>query len=210
MHATFPSLARWRSIRFWTVGNALSPQQGLTGAETIVPVPRARWMATGEAVIRGEDGFQQWQGFLAQMEGVVGTTLVPCQSMFRPRDRLARALPLLPGVADAIPRVVTVAAAPLRSREIDVEFVDTIGLLRGHHFSIGPRLHHVQDVELLSDRRATVRFIPPLRAPVEAGVALEVANPVCKMRFVAETEGVLPQSYGAPNARVTVNFQEAL
>lgn len=224
MQVTFPYLAGWRSLRFWTVGNALTPQEGITGAETIVPVPRARWMASGEAVIRGEAGFLQWQAFIAQMEGMVGTTLVPCQTIFGARDRNGRRLSFgqTGGVQSAqtfehfgmdggaVQRLINVFDAPLRSTEISVTRHDSTGIRPGHFFSLGERLHQVQASWDAASDRQRIKFHPPLREAVAAEAPVEVVRPVCKMRFASETEGVLPQSFGAPLARITVNFVEVI
>lgn len=158
MQAPFPYLAGWRSVRFWPTGMALDPQQGITGAETIVPTARARWMATGELVIHGEERVLQWQAFLAQMQGNLGTTDVPCFSWFRPRDRNGRmpSFDRTSGIANAqtfehfgfdgpaVQRLTNVFDAPLRSTEISVSRQDSTGIRPGQYFSLGRRLHQVQ------------------------------------------------------------------
>lgn len=224
MQATFPYLAGWRSVRFWPEGMSLEPQQSITGVDTMVPTMRGRWMAQGTVVIHGEAAVLQWQAFLAEMEGRVGTTLVPCFSWFRPKDRNGRMLPFndtagfhrtqtfshfgLTSVA--APRVTVAAAAPLRATELRIALADTTGLRPGQYFSIGERLHQVRSHWEPEVGQHHIRFRPPLREAVAAGTAVEIARPVCKMRFTSEEEGGFAQDYADIAPKITVNFTEAL
>jgi len=224
MEATFPHLVGWRSVRFWPEGMALDPQQSINGTDTIIPTMRGRWKATAELVFHGEGGYLQWQAFLAQMEGMLGTTLVPCFTRHRPRDRQGRVVSFArtAGLADAqtvehfgfdaapLRQVVTAAASPLRSTELDVDLLNIIDLRPGQYFSVGERLHQIQNHWESAPGAHRIRFHPPLREAVAKGALVEVARPVCKMRFTTETEGQFPQDHAEFAPKVTVNFTEAL
>ncbi|MDB6455030.1 hypothetical protein [Falsirhodobacter sp. 20TX0035] len=217
MQADFPYLALAQTAQFYLVGQSLDPEQGITGVETIVPVPRGRWVASASFVLSGEAARLQWEAFLARMEGRIGTTLVPARTRLRPRDRFGRALSGAPaGVPDRNgvippafpPRVTVASAAVLRQRWLDVVYEDTTGILPGHSFSVGDRLHKVQAVQALGGVHR-ISFNPPLRAAVAAGAAVEIDRPVCRMRFTTETEGLFDQALSELPA-VNVNFVEAI
>ena len=227
MQVTFPHLARWQDVQFHMSGQSLEAQQSISGAETIVPVPRGRWKASISMVLRGEAAVLQWQAFLAQMQGRIGTTLVPARSRYRPNDRDGHGVGFcnVADIADAqtmdhfgfanppLDMIRVNQNAALRATEIEVRYPNSTGLRPGHFFSIGERLHQVQAVYKLRDTefgpRYAVHFHPPLRAPVLAGDLVEIARPVCRMRFATEEEGLFDQSLDVL-PRVQVNFVEAI
>lgn len=227
MQAAFPHLVRWQSVSFRMVGQSLDPQQGISGAETIVPTLRGRWTASATMWAHGEAAVLQWQAFLAQMQGRIGATVVPAFSHHRPKDRDGHEVGFA-GVAN-IAHVQTMdhfgfANPPLdmirvnqnaapRATEIELRYPNSSGLRPGHFFSIGERLYQVQAVYKSRDTefgpRYAVHFQPPLRAPVLAGDLVEVARPVCRMRFASEDEGQFEQTIGGV-LRATVNFVEVM
>ena len=222
MQATFPFLALSQAAQFRLVGQSLETQESISGIDTIIPTMRARWQATVGFALKGEPATLQWQAFLAQMEGRVGTTLVPVRSRFRPRDRDGQGLPFCDtgrlagaqtwehfGFANTeVTRISVAAAAPLRATQIDLTLVDSTGLRPGQFFSIGERLHQVQQHWRVAGV-PTIMFQPPLRQAVAAGTRIEIERPVCKMRMVSETEGGFVHSLDV-FPTVTVNFVEAL
>lgn len=224
MQATFPHLAGWRSIRFWPEGMALDPQKSISGVDTIVPTMRGHWRASGSLVIHGEARVLQWQSFLAQMQGVLGTTLVPCFSWFRPKDRDGHVVAFnrIAGIAGAqtwehfgfegtpVSRIVVASVAPLRATEMDIEIRNSTGIRPGQYFSVGERLHQVLSHWKPDATSHRIMFHPPLRAQVTPGTPIKVDRPVCRMRFTSETEGQFDQSHDNPAPQITVNFVEAL
>ncbi|MBK4215809.1 hypothetical protein JJJ17_07725 [Paracoccus caeni] len=202
----------------------MEPQESISGAETIVPTLRGKWMATATMVIHGEAAVLQWQAFLAQMQGRIGTTLVPCHTWFRPKDRNGHSLPLedMADLSDAqtwehfgmenseIVRIRTAAAAPLRATRMDLELVNSTGLRPGQVFSIGERLHRVQLHWQPTSTTHRIQFEPPLRQAVPSGARLEIEHPVCKMRFTTETEGLFNQDYADFGPKIDISFQEAI
>lgn len=223
MQATFPHLALHQGVRVWMAGQALDANESISGADTVVPTQRGRWMATAGFVIRDEAATLQWQAFLAQMQGRVGTTLVPIASRFRPKDGDGLWLPYcqIGGFAGhqtqthwgvnrtQVDRVVIASAAPLRAIEIDITLVDSTGIRPGQYFSIGERLHRVQAAWRPTDTTHRIMFEPPLREAVPAGAHVEIQRPVCRMRMVSETEGVMDQLLDRLPS-VEVNFVEAM
>lgn len=222
MQATFPYLALHQTAQFYLTGQSLEPQESISGVETIVPTMRGRWTATATFALKDEAATLQWQAFLAQMQGRIGTTLVPCRSRWRPRDRDGLGLPFCDtaGLADAqtwehfgfanaaIPRATVLSDVSLRASEMDVIFSDSTGIRPGQFFSINERLHRVQHHWQPAAGVSRIRFEPPLRKDVQAGQALEMARPVCLMRCVSETEGLFDQSLDVLPV-VTLNFVEA-
>lgn len=223
MQVTFPHLFLRQAMQFWIVGQSLDPQTSISGADTIIPTMRGRWMASASFALKNEGAVLQWQAFLAQMEGMVGTTLVPACSRFRARDRDGHGLSQcdVGNIAGAqtwthfgfentdITRAAVASAAPLRATQIDLKYYDTTGLRPGQYFSIGDRLHRVQAAWKPDSSTNRVMFQPPLRRAVGTNAIVEIEKPVCRMRFTTETEGVFDQSLDVLPV-VTVAFQEAL
>lgn len=222
MQATFPHLALWQDVTFHLSGQSLDPGESISGAQTIVPTLRGKWMATASFVLHGEAATLQWQAFLAQMQGRIGTTLVPARSRYRPKDRDGKPLPFcdIANIKGAqtwehfgfentdIPRITLASPAALRATELSLTLNDSTGLRPGQFFSLGDRLHRVQH-HWQPGNGHRVMIEPPLRAAAPAGAVLEIAKPVCRMRMTSETEGLFDQSLNRLPS-VTVNFMEAL
>lgn len=222
MRATFPHrlLSQTFAPRF--VGASLEPQRAISGAETIVPVPSGRWEVECSFVISGEAAQLQWQAFLAQMEGRIGTTLVPITTRFRPRDRSGRGVPGcgVAGLADAqtwehfgfahapVATMSLADPAPLRATTIRVTAANTTGIRPGQYFSVGERLHRVQHHWQTEDGVSNLMIQPPLRQPLNQA-ALILDRPVCLMRFATEDEGQFDQLLDRM-PRVTCRFVEVV
>lgn len=222
MQATFPHLALWQEVQIHLAGQSLETSESISGVETVVPTMRARWMAQANFVLRGEAATLQWQAFLAQMQGRLGTTLVPARSRYRPRDEDGLPLPFcdtarLAGAQtwehfgfenEDVPRITLASAAALRATVISLTLTESTGLRPGQFFSLGERLHRVQH-HWQDGTAHRVMIEPPLRAAVAAGARLEIERPVCRMRMTTETEGLFDQVMDVL-PRVTLNFAEAL
>lgn len=222
MRATFPHLALWQDVQFHLAGQSLDPEESINGTETIVPTLRGRWKASCNFVLHGEATTLQWQAFLAQMQGRIGTTLVPVRSRHRPKDARGMGLPFrqIGGLAGAqtfehfgfanakVARITLAAARGLRATELDLAFTSSTGLRPGQFFSIGERLHRVQLHWEPSMGTHRVMIEPPLREAAANGARLEIQAPVCRMRMVTETEGLFDQNM-AVIPSLTVNFVEA-
>ena len=223
MQVTFPHLVLWQDARFHLGGQALQPRLSISGTETIVPTMRGRWNAAIGFALKGEAAVLQWQSFLAQMQGQIGTTLVPARSRYRLKDGDGLPLPFCQaggiagaqtwehfGLTTAPPTRVSLSAnAGLRASELRLTLADTTGIRPGQFFSIGERLHRVQAHWQTGETAHRVLIEPPLRAAAAAGTRLEVERPVCRMRFASETEGLFDQSLDVL-PQVTVNLVEAL
>lgn len=222
MEATFPHLALYQTAQFHLAGQSLDTEESITGVDTIVPTMRGRWMATVSFLIKGEAATLQWQAFLAQMQGRIGTTLVPARTRYRPKDRDGRTLSFgtVAGLADGqtwehfgfaateVPRITLATPAALRATEVDLSLLDSTGLRPGQFFSLPQGLHRVQH-HWQPGNGHRVMIEPPLRAAAPAGTALEIARPVCRMRCVTETEGLFDLSLERQPV-VQVQFMEAL
>ena len=219
MHATWPYTARWTAATPRMVGEARPAQQSISGAETIIPAMGARWEVTGSFVIHGEQQELAWQAFIAQMEGGLGTTLVPIWSRFRPLTATGGRVDWdnTAGLYGAQtfehfgfenPQIVgarLASPAALRATQITIELMDSIGIRPGQYFSIGERLHQVQHHWQVGGVRQ-VMIRPPLRVEAPAGTALELFRPVCLMRL-AELAGDIEYTPDLAS-RVTCRFIE--
>ena len=133
MRVTFPFHLMNQAFTPRFVGASLEPQRSINGAETVVPTMGGRWEVDCNFVIKGEAAQLEWQAFLAQMEGRVGTTLVPIHTRFRPNDRDGHGVPFckIAGLAGAqtwehfgfanapVATMTLVDPAPLRATEPD-------------------------------------------------------------------------------------------
>lgn len=223
MRATFPFHLLWQDVVPRFVGASLEPQRAISGAQTVIPAMGGRWEADCSFVIRGEAAQLQWQAFLAQMEGRIGTTLVPIRTRFRPRDRNGRGTPACTtaGFADAqtwehfgfrndpVATTTLAASAPLRATTINVTGGNTTGLRPGQFFTLGERLYRVQHHWQDATGTSNLMIQPPLRASAPAGAALILDAPVCLMQMVSEEEGSFDHLL-ARMPRVTCRFVEAV
>ena len=222
MRATFPHQLLHQEVVPRFVGTSLEPQRSISGAETVVPSMGGHWEVDCTFVIRGEAAQLAWQAFLAQMEGRIGTTLVPIRTRFRPRDRDGHGVPGcgVAGLADAqtwehfgfrnapVATTTLAASAPLRATTIKVTGGNTTGLRPGQYFSIGERLYRVQHHWQDADGTSNLMIQPPLRQAFTAA-ALILDRPVCPMRFATEDEGSFDHLLD-PMPRVTCRFVEAV
>ncbi|MER5172669.1 hypothetical protein [Thioclava kandeliae] len=223
MRATWPKNVRWQSAKFWIEGQSLDPTQSISGAETIVPTMRGRWLAQATLIFWDEAAVLEWQGFLAMMEGKIGTVLLPAFSKFRPLDingnRLRYEEPA--GFSnsqafehwgfDAAPvsRATVSVDAALRSTRLSISLTGTTGVRPGQVLGIGERSYRVQAAWSEALGTQSLMIQPPLREAVLAGAEVELARPVCRMRFASEAEGVMDDDLSRLKT-VTVNFKEAV
>lgn len=206
MQADFPDLAEVLDASVYMTGQTLDPQEGINGDSIPVPTMRGRWLAKVTLFIRGEDADLQYQAFLAQMDGRIGTTLVPAAGYRRPRDRHGRLLPFA-AAPQSLPRVIVAEAAPLRATSLVMDVRDSTGLRPGHFFSLGPRLHRVRTSVAAGDGETLITFTPPLREAAAVGDRVEIDRPVCLMRFVTDSEGATGVR-GSSTFQTEISFQE--
>lgn len=220
MQVAFPWQIPFRTSRPRMVGTAREPRQSISGAETVVPSFGGRWECDVEMLIHGEAAELAYQAFIAQMEGRVGTTLLPIWTRWRPRDRDGQVVDQrgTAGLADAqtwehfgfeaVPVVTMALAEPaaLRATTIKVEPYNTTGIRPGQHFSIGERLYVVQHHWQDSAGVTNLMIWPPLRQSLgQAQLVLD--RPFCLMRLASE--GADLEYTPTPAGRVTATFVEA-
>lgn len=221
MQATWPYMLDWTMQSMpKLIGQSQPPQQSISGTMTRIPRLGGRWEVKASFLIHGEARELAYSAFLAQMQGDLGTTLVPVWSRYRPKDRDGLHLPFhdTAGIKDAqtfehfgfentdIPRITLATPAALRATEIDLTLNDSTGLRPGQYFSLGDRLHRVQQ-HWQPGNGHRVMIEPPLRTAAASGTRLEIARPVCRM-FIANEQTQEYNINGAFTADLT--FEEAL
>ncbi len=220
--ATFPHQALFQSVRFELVGRSASGGVGLSGATTRVASNSAHWKAEATFLIRGEEGFLAWQGFVAQMQGTLGETLVPAWSRYLPYDASGRGLSRKDAVSPgggiqdntgfgqtALTHASLTTDAALRDGDIRLTLDDTTGVRPGHRIGIGERCYDVLSASVRPSGNVDIRIQPLMREANLAGTRVILDRPVCRMRFETEGEGVVSFDT-SPAQSVTVNFREVI
>ena len=213
----FPRFAKRYSAGFFLAGQMRGRETAISGAESIIPSFAGHWRVTMTFFLQNEDARLDWEGFLAQMEGGIGTTLVPVRLPYRPKGSGGGNAPVSTQPAFATfehwsfvnetrAAITLREAAPLRSTDLDLTLSDSLGLRPGHGLTVGDRFYRVQRSW---DDGAKVRIQPPLREAAAAGAIIETDNPVCRMRFASEGEGETEYGLFAKFSRATVTFREA-
>lgn len=230
MRVSFPVGLKMTADRPQLVGLSREPQQSISGAFTVVPTLSAYWTLSATFLVTNEATALAMQGFIACMEGMLGTTLVPMYQRWPARDRDGMKAPArLRAVLgddsqvygagsetfegfgfDNAPVVTAVLAeaAALRATRIKVASIDSTGLRPGQFFTIGERLYRVQ-LTWVDGGETVMQFQPPLRAAADVGAALVLDAPVCRMRFASEDEGVIAYDL-SPLSTVALKFIEAI
>jgi len=216
MNVPFPRLAKKTTSGFRMVSQMRGRQTAISGAESIIPSFAGHWVVAVSFFIYGEDARLEWQAFLAQMEGGIGTTDVPVYLPHRPKDARGGSAPVTePPAFDTFEywsfvntargAIELASNAAMRSTDLSLTLNDSLGLRPGHGLTVGDRFHRVQKSW---DNGTKVRIQPPLRAAALAGDLVETDNPVCKMRFASEDDGEVEFQ---PNGvdRATIIFREA-
>jgi hypothetical protein len=221
--ATFPHQALFQSVQFQLVGRSASGGVGLSGATTRVASNSAHWKAEAKFVIYGEERFLAWKGFVAQMQGTLGETLVPAWQKYLPRDGQGRRLTLTDAVSvpplgfgdnSGLAQTETVhadleGAAALRDGKVRVRMASAFSLRPGHKIGIGERLHEITAISDLGDGTSNVWVSPLLRQAYPNNERVILDRPLCRMRFETENEGDIPDSIDVATT-VTVNFREVI
>ncbi len=223
MQVTFPHQLLVQTSSPRLIGQALDRMESISGAETLVPTLSGRWSVVGTFLLRGAAAHLAYDAFLAQMEGRIGTTLVPFQARYHPFDRDGHAVPqcVVADLGDAqtwehfgfenapVAMMRLDAAAPLRAVRITVTLGNTTGIRPGQMFSIDERAYQAQYVWAGVDGRIEIQFQPPLRVAVGAGRPIVLDRVACKMRLVGEDLGSVDRA-GPKMQSVSLAFEEAL
>jgi len=195
----FPRRVRWTSIGPPVLeGQSLQIERSINGTETIIPTLTGHWRIDVSCVMVGEDAELEWEGFLAQMQGRIGTTLVPILARYR--------VPLASGVPMPLPEVeyfesaehwvfaseeragASLAAdAAVRATDLSLTLTDSERPRPGHRISIAGNLHRV--ALAWDDSGPKIRVQPPVRQAFSTGQRIETDRPVCRMRMASETSG---------------------
>ena len=164
-----------------------------------------------------------WRGFVAAMQGRVGSVLMPAFEYGKqpwPKDTFGRrftpALARLPNLlasqidptADPVITVTASVAAVLNATSIILNPVVAGPIQAGHRFSYAGALYEIMQAVANADGTITADVHPWLRAPIAAGTALEFASPAVAMRFKTDDEGKLDLDVGRI-ANPEVNVVEA-
>lgn len=217
----FPYNACWQSVQFNIVGNSVSGGFGLSGASINVASNSGHWVAEASFSIYTEEQYLLWQGFIAEMRGVLGTTLVPAMPRWLPFDAQARRLdsqdatdlgdgPIWDGTGLGMPLTVHAylnAGASLRDGEIRVHYTDTLGLRPGHLITLGDNLHQVVSAHNYGPNIYKVQIEPILRQNFPQYEPVVIDRPHCRMRFADSSQGIIGNSVRSLD-NPTVRFVE--
>lgn len=226
MEVTFPGALIWETFAPEFVGQARSVQQSISGASTVVPTFAGHWEAEIGFAVFGERNELAYQAFLAQMEGQIGTTLVPFWTRHRPYDRNGHEVKNLNdgtvggslyngdsgqafehfGFASNPVVTMSVGAAAARATDLRVSWNNTTGIRPGQFFSIGAHLYQVQ-LHWEDDQGHVIRIRPGLRVAVADGATAVLDKPVCRMRLMSEGGGLVHRAERL--TRTTLKFVEA-
>lgn len=222
---TFPTRTVRQSFSYRFVNQMRGRQTAVSGAETIIPSFSGYWEATIDFIVHGspshvrleESARLEWQAFIAQMDGGLGTALIPFNlPALAETDTTGPVSQSSTAAFDTFEHwsfdtdtrgsIVLAEAAAVRATILKLALTDSQGLRPGHGFSIGDRFYRVQTT---SDDGKTIKVQPPLRASAAIGTELNADQPVCKMRLASEGEGEVTFM---PNRidQGTVTFREAL
>ena len=216
----FPRRARWTQVGHPALrGQMRGRQMSIAGAEAIVPTLTGHWVLSGRVSLPDDAAQLEWSGFLAQMQGGIGTTLVPIYNrnpvpyadgtVAPPRE--------VPELATAehwifqttrIDTITLASAAQVRDTELALTLVDSLHPRPGHLLSIGDRFHRVQRA-WTDGTTPYVQVQPPLREAHTVGTRVETVAPVCRMRLTGEDVGEITETPDGI-AFVDVSFVEAL
>lgn len=227
---TFPFNVRHISHSAKLVGLSDAPQSALSGAMSVQPRLGGHWQATASFWATNEATALALQAFVAQMEGMLGTTLFPMYQRYAPLDAQGRRATgygigalgngdIWEGTGsqtwehygfESEPSVTATlaASAALRATELRVTNSNTLGLRPGQMFGLGERTYWAKSV-WQSGAQDVVSITPPLRAAAAAGDMLVLDRPTCLMRFASEDESALAFTI-EPNVQVTMNMVEAI
>lgn len=201
--------------------------QSQSGIEQVVASPAARWECKLTLPpLRSAGDIITYRGWLAAMQGRVGTVLMPAFETGRqpwPIDDQGRALRPgrarnagLIGTAYAVDPVkdaqsnilVTAAAAALNATQLVITATQAGPILAGHRFSLGQRLHEIMTCDALGQGVYSISVRPWLRAAIAPSSVCEFRAPVCLMRFKTDAEGALDLDLNRV-ANPTINLVEA-
>lgn len=230
MRALFPHMLRHESSQLVLVGQSRDVRQGISGAQTVVASMGGHWRAKLTFWLTNEASVLALQAFAAQMEGQLGTALVPLIQAYGPRDRDGVVLPRyalagLGGVSPYLGEGAEVAEhfgfecapvvmaqlrddAPLRSTRIAVDYPNSTGLRPGQYFSLGERVYWVK-LAWEGPDGAVVEFSPPLRSAALAGDVVVLDRLQCLMRLASESEVDVIFS-AEPAKKIELSFIEAI
>lgn len=230
MRVAFPVGLKWTAARPSLVGQSRDPQQSISGAFSVVPSLSGHWEFAATFLTTNEATSLALMGFVAGMEGMIGTTLVPIYQRWPARTRDGVIAPRRSSsvLGDALQYegagsetfegfgfenstvvdALLTADAALRATRLRVAYVNSTGLRPGQMFSIGEQLYWVQ-LTWIDGADTILQIQPPLRAASVEGDALVIDAPVCRMRFASADEGVLAYDLSPVN-RVPLKFIEAI
>ena len=204
----FPYTAHWTETKFSFVGNSSSAGFGLSGSAINVSSNSGHWVAEASFVLHTEDQYLSWQGFIAEMRGVIGTTLVPCKPRYLPFDAQSRRMSGVDAVnfgdtslsdttglgQSDLTHAELAEDAALRDGVLSVRYIDTLGLRPGHFISLGENLHRVVTAHQTDGDVYAIQIEPLLRQAFPANERVVLDRPHCRMRLSDVSQGEIGNS----------------
>ncbi len=223
-NADWPALLIPTNVEFSLENMTRTGGVSILGNEQVVQAPSARWRASLDISIRGEEKVLAWRRLRAH--GRLSTFLVPVMDRYRQRNENGRKFGLLYTASigcdelifdlsglgqDDTPVFATLAeSAAINATQISVNYAQGIdGLRPGQYFSIGNRLYMVDETWQVNEGDPTqIRFTPWLREDVAAGTTVNIDRPACLMRLESDNSGETTLRYRRSGS-FSLNFVEA-
>lgn len=221
----WPIQLRVRSSSFHPDVPSRSGGLSITGYEQVTVSNAGRWRATVTVPLHREPMVLAYRAMIAQLQGRVGTILVPHFQAYKPRDVNGRRLSSCRAASydqglynwdlsgwgqDDFTHATVTSAAGAGATQISLTLTNGRGPQPGHYFGIGERLYLANAVWQETPESPTqVRFWPRLREAAPAGSRVILDRPVCRMRLADDASGEVTFDL-ARFGDATLSFVEAL
>lgn len=225
MTIAWPLQLRVRSSSFHPDVPSRSGGLSITGFEQVTVSNAGRWRASVTLPLHREHQVLAYRALISQMQGRVGTILVPHFQAYRPRDINGRKFSTSRAASygengsnfdlsgwgqEEYTHATLEIGAALGATQISLNLVSGEGPQPGHYFGIGERLYLAHAVWQETPTSPTqVRFWPRLREPATAGTRVILDRPVCRMRLADDGSGEVSFDL-ARFGDATLSFVEAV
>lgn len=223
----WPALLKPAAVRFDARGQTVVGPRTLTGRQQVNQVDAGGgfWAATITLALLSEGAaINAARSLRAQLKGGAAIVLVPAtdagQAAWPTAGTWSQAVNTYDdgqtfddgyGFHNPLIRIALASDAALRATQISVTVTAAGTIGAGMMFSIGGRLHVIEEVVSVSGSSQTWKIWPALREPLFSGRDLKCDRPECRMRLADETAFDVPIGPGFFHSPgVEIRFIEAI